>query len=142
EYIYRIPSPHAWYFLALRDLTFTPEHPSFTPGTPVGLVLRELSETRRAIASRAEPAEVIRDRLNGMGTVLLEHAGYAYRDTDWVIRLERTGRRLAALSRRVAPTSYSSIAAGTPTPEWVEAEVADDLVNALSLLEDEWDAFG
>ena len=52
-------------------------------------MLRGLAETRRAIASHAEPADVIRDRLTAMGTALLEQASYAYRDTDWVARLER-----------------------------------------------------
>jgi hypothetical protein len=130
-----------WYFLALRDLTFSPEQASFTPGTPAGLVLRGLSEIRRAIASHAEPAAVVRERLSGMGTALLDQAGYAYRDTDWVARLERTGKRLGALAKRVARPSYRTVAAGRPISEWVDRDVAQDLVKAVALLEDEWAAF-
>lgn len=141
DYLYRVPTPHAWYFVALRDLTFTPEHASFSPGTPVGMVLRGLSETRQAIASRAEPAEVVRSRLTDVGSSLLHQADYAYRDTDWVARLERTGKRMLHLAGRLARPTYGSVAAGRAADEWVERDVAVDLIDALSLLEDEWTAF-
>jgi hypothetical protein len=141
DYLHRIPTPHAWYFLALRGLGFAPEEPSFTPGTPVGLVMKGLEEIRGAIVSRAEPSEVIRERLDGMSTVLLEQAHYAYRTTDWVARLERTGRSLALLAKRVVSPSFEHVAAGRPAFEWVAEDVATDLVAAVALLEDEWGAF-
>lgn len=141
EYLYRVPSPHAWYFLALRDLTFDPKRASFRPGTPVGLVLRELADTRAAIESRAEPTQVIRKRLSSLGSSLLHQAGYAYRGTDWVARLERTGNRLTQLASRLPRQSFGSIAAGQPTEEWIERDVAVDLIQSISLLEDEWNMF-
>lgn len=141
EYLYRVPTPHAWYFLALSELRFDPALPSFRPGTPVGLVLRELSETREAIESRAEPADVIRERLSSFGSALLHQAEYAYRDTDWVARLERTGRTLAQLAGRLPRQSYAAIAAGQVSDEWIERDLALDLVQAIALLEDEWSLF-
>lgn len=141
EYLYRVPTPHAWYFLALSELLFDPALPSFRPGTPVGLVLRELAETREAIESRAEPADVIRERLSSFGSALLHQAEYAYRDTDWVARLERTGRTLAQLAGRLPRQSYATIAAGQPSDEWIERDLALDLVQAIALLEDEWSLF-
>ena len=141
EYLYRVPTPHAWYFLALSELRFDPALPSFRPGTPVGLVLRELAETREAIESRAEPADVIRERLSSFGSALLHQAEYAYRNTDWVARLERTGKTLAQLAGRLPRQSYAAIAAGQPTDEWIERDLAVDLVQAIALLEDEWSMF-
>jgi hypothetical protein len=141
EYLYRVPTPHAWYFIALYELTFKPEPGLFVPGTPVGLVLRSLAETRLAIASRAEPADVVRQRLTSVGDSLRQQADYAYRDTDWVARLERTGKRVMHLAELVARPSYGSIAAGRPAEEWVDREIAIDLIEALVLLEDEWSAF-
>ncbi len=55
EYLYRVTTPHAWYFLALRSLSFTPARGSFTPGTPVGLVLLE-RWARRARPSSPAPS--------------------------------------------------------------------------------------
>jgi hypothetical protein len=141
EYMYRVPTPHAWYFLALRELTFEPKRGAFRPGTPVGLVLRELAQTREAIESRAEPAQVIRERLSSFGSALLHQAEYAYRSTDWVARLERTGKCLSQLASRLPRQSYGSIAAGHAVDEWLERDVALDLIQAISLLEDEWNMF-
>lgn len=141
EFLYRIPTPHAWYFVALRELTFSPGEASFTPGTPVGLVLRGLADTRRAVSSRAEPADVVRQRLASMGTALLDQARYAYRDTDWVARLARTGKRLGALAKRVERPSYGAVAAGRTAPEWLDPDVIVELEKGLRLLEDEWGAF-
>ena len=141
EYLYRVTTPHAWYFLALRALSFTPARGSFTPGTPVGLVLRTLGETRVAIESRAEPADVVRARLIGVGQELLQEAGYAYRETDWVSRLERTGKWMLLLAERLPRQSYGSVAAGRPTEEWLDREATVDLSQAISLLEDEWTLF-
>ena len=141
EYLYRVTTPHAWYFLALRALTFTPARGSFTPGTPVGMVLRTLGETRTAIESRAEPADVVRSRLLGVGQALLQEAGYAYRDTDWVSRLERTGKWMLLLAERLPRQSYGSVAAGRGTEEWLDREATVDLSQAITLLEDEWALF-
>lgn len=141
EYLYRLRAPHAAFFLLLRDVRFRPERASFTPGAPVGLVLRGLAEARQAIASGAEPAALVRDRLAGLGTTLRQQAESAYRSTDWVARLERTGKRLERLARGVARPSYGSIAAGRPVSEWISPELARELDGALALLEDEWGAF-
>jgi hypothetical protein len=142
EYLYRVTAPHAWYFLALRALSFTPARGSFTPGTPVGLVLRTLGETRTAIESRAEPADVVRARLISVGQTLLQEAGYAYRDTDWVSRLERTGKWMLLLAERLPRQSFGSVAAGRATEEWLDREATVDLSQAITLLEDEWALFG
>lgn len=141
EYLYRVPTPHAWYFLALRNLTFDPKRAAFRPGTPVGLVLRELAQMREAIESRAEPSEVIRERLSSFGSALLHQAEYAYRNTDWVARLERTGKCLTQLASRLPRQSYASVAAGHLSDEWIERDLAVDLIQAISLLEDEWSMF-
>ena len=141
EYIYRVPTPHAWYFLALRALTFVPTRDSFHPSAPVGMVLRSLEETREAIESRAEPAEVVRERLTGTGGAFLHQAEYAYRGSDWVARLERSGRRMLHLAGLIPRASYGSVAAGRPANEWLERDLAVDLIRAIGLLEDEWNAF-
>ncbi|WP_437755792.1 DUF6882 domain-containing protein [Sorangium sp. So ce1389] len=141
-YLYRVSSPQAWYFLALDELTFVPKRPSFHPGAPVGLVLRAIAEVREAIASRAEPADVVRDRISALSDSLFHQAMYAYRDTDWVARLERTGTCLMHLAKRIPRASYSAIAAGQRIDEWLERELAVELINALSLIEDEWSLFG
>jgi hypothetical protein len=141
EYLYRVTTPHAWYFLALRALSFTPARGSFTPGTPVGLVLRTLGETRTAIESRAEPADVVRARLTGVGQALLQEAGYAYRDTDWVSRLERTGKWMLMLAERLPRQSNVRVAAGRAAEEWLDRDATIDLSQAITLLEDEWALF-
>ncbi|MGK4009076.1 DUF6882 domain-containing protein [Sorangium sp. So ce1036] len=141
-YLYRVASPQAWYFLALDALTFSPERSSFHPGAPVGLVLRGIRDAREAIASRAEPADVIRDRLSALSESLLHQARYAYRDTDWVARLDRTGACLMHLAKRIPRESFSAIAAGQRVGEWLERELAVELLDALSLIEDEWSLFG
>ncbi|WP_437577276.1 DUF6882 domain-containing protein [Sorangium sp. So ce887] len=141
-YLYRVSSPQALYFLALDDLTFSPKRASFHPGAPVGLVLRAIGEIREAIASRAEPAEVIRDRISALSDSLLHQARYAYRDTDWVARLDRTGSCLMHLAKRIPRACFSAVAAGQRVDEWLERELALELLNALSLIEDEWSLFG
>ncbi len=140
EYLYRVTTPHAWYFLALSHLTFHPVKASFNPGNPVGLVLRGLADIHRAVESRAEPACVVKDRLSGLGQALLLESEYAYRGTDWVARLERTGRRLLNLGQQLPRQSFKSVAAGT-TGEWLDREATVDLSDALGLLEDEWALF-
>jgi hypothetical protein len=138
EYLYRVAAPHAWYFLGLRDLSFQPARASFTPGTPVGLVLRGIEETRQAILSRAEPADVVRDRLARMGDALQHEADYAYRGTDWVARLSRAGKRLLQLSDQVPRSGFDAVAQGSGAGEWIAAELASELESALTMLEEEW----
>src|SRR5262249_24166779 len=128
---------HAWYFLALSSLTFRPDRATWSPGTPVGLVLRGLGETRRAIESRAEPADVVRIRLSGLGRALLFESEYAYRGTDWVARLERSGRRLVQLADQLPRPSFGSLAAGLEATEWLDREAILRLSDALALMEDE-----
>ncbi|MEO7329608.1 MAG: DUF6882 domain-containing protein [Minicystis sp.] len=141
DYLYRVTTPHAWYFLALKGLSFAPQRRSFTPSTPVGLVLRSLGEVRRGLESRAEPTEVVRARLSGVGKALLHEAEYVYRGTDWVARLERAGRCLVQLAERLPRGSYSSVAAGRCVDEWLDRVETIELLQALSLLEDEWALF-
>src|SRR6185437_11328010 len=141
EYLYRVTTPHACYFLALSSLTFHPGRSTFRPGTPVGLVLRGLAETRRAVESRAEPTEVVRERLSGLGRALLLEAEYAYRGTDWVARLERAGRRLVQLAERLPHASFTSVARGRVADEWLGRDATIELCEALELLEDEWALF-
>lgn len=141
EYLYRVPTPHAWYFLALRALTFMPARASFHPIAPVAMVLRSLGDTRHAILSRAEPAAVLRKRLEGTGSALLHQAEYAYRETDWVARLTRSGKRLLHLAGLIPRSSYGSIAAGRPVDEWIDRDLEGELTSAVNLLEDEWNAF-
>jgi hypothetical protein len=141
DFLYRVTTPHAWYFLALSGLTFHPETASFSPGTPVALVRRGLGDSLRAVESRAEPAEVVRDRIASLGQALLFEAEYAYRATDWVARLERTGRRLLALSEQLPRPSYGTLAAGRLAGEWLDRQSTLELSDALALLEDEWALF-
>jgi hypothetical protein len=141
DYLYRVIAPHAWYFVALSNLTFHPERASFSPSAPVGLVLKSLEETRRAVESRAEPTDVVRDRLLGVGNALVHEAGYAYRGTDWVARLDRTGRRLVTLAEQLPRASFNSLAAGRYGPEWLSRDATIELSNAIALLEDEWALF-
>jgi hypothetical protein len=141
EYLYRVTAPHTWYFLALTGLTFTPGSASFSPSTPVGLVLRSLSETRLAVESRAEPADLVRERLRSLGRALAHEAEYAYRDTDWVARLWRAGRRLVNLADQLPRSSFQSVAAGRPADEWLSRDATIELSEALALLEDEWALF-
>ncbi|HVY45292.1 MAG TPA: hypothetical protein VHB21_05405, partial [Minicystis sp.] len=141
EFLYRVPAPHAWYFLALYGLSFTPASHAFTPSTPVGLVLRSLDETRQAIESRAEPAAIVRERLADVGAALLREASFAYRDTDWVARLERTGKCLVGLASRLPRPSFSAVAAGRSAEEWLTRDATLDLIQAIGLLEDEWSLF-
>jgi hypothetical protein len=142
EYLYRVTTPDAWYFLALSRLSFTPGRSSFFPSTPVGLVLRGLAETRRAVESRAEPTEIVRERVARLGRSLLHEAEYAYRGTDWVARLARTGRRLVTMADRLPRSSFKSVAAGIVADEWLDREATIELAEALALLEDEWALFG
>ncbi len=145
DYLYRVTTPHAWYFLALANLTFRPERDSWSPGTPVALVLRGLAETRRAVESRAEPAHVVRDRIEDLGEALLVEAEYAYRATDWVARLSSTGRRLVGLGGELPRRSFDDEgdpdAPARSAREWLDRQETIDLSDALAELEDEWALF-
>ncbi|HEY4117228.1 MAG TPA: hypothetical protein VGM56_05210 [Byssovorax sp.] len=140
-YLYRVTAPHAWYFLALDALTFAPAASALPATTPVDLVLRSLDETRRAIESRAEPASTLRDRLASVGNALVREASFAYRDTDWVARLERTGKCLLGLASRLPRPTFSAIAAGHHPDEFLSRDATLDLAQSVSLLEDEWGLF-
>lgn len=141
EYMYRVTTPHAWYFLALGHLTFNPRRASFRPAPPVGTVIRNLANTREAIESRAEPTDVVRARLSSVGRSLLQEAAYTYRGTDWVSRLERTGKCLLQLADRLPRGSFFSVAAGRTVAEWLSRDVTIEISQALVLLEDEWALF-
>ncbi|MDI1481863.1 DUF6882 domain-containing protein [Polyangium sp. y55x31] len=141
EWLYRVAAPHSWYFLALSELSFQPISPSFTPGSPAGLVLLELEASRKAIRSGAEPAVVVRERLARVGSALLHEAEYAYRSTDWVSRLARTGKRLEKLAGEVPVPSFESVAKGASSSEWLAPDLAGSLDEALGLLVDEWRLF-
>ena len=58
-----------------------------------------------------------------------------------VARLERTGKCLTQLASRLPRQSYGSIAAGHAIDEWLERDIALDLIQSISLLEDEWSMF-
>ncbi|WP_156338057.1 DUF6882 domain-containing protein [Chondromyces crocatus] len=141
SYLYRVSAPHAWYFLGLTGLSFEPTRQWFHPGPPVGLVLRALAEVRAAIEGRAEPRDVIRERLCALGNALIHQAAYTYRGTDWVARLERAGRLLLQLAKRLPRPSFGAIASGQAVEDWLCREFAMDLVKSIELLEDEWSPF-
>lgn len=141
QYLYCVTAPHAWYFLSLGELCFTPERSSFSPTTPVGLILQSLEEIRRGIESRAEPTDIVRARLASVGRSVLHEAEYAYRDTDWVARLDRAGRRLLHLADQLPRPSFKSVAAGQQVEEWLNRAEAIELAQAIILLEDEWRLF-
>jgi hypothetical protein len=142
EVIYRLEAPDAWYFLALDGLTFAPVEATFAPGSPVRAVLHALAETRAAVVGGAEPADVVRGRLDAVGAALRHQASFAYRGTDWVARLEQTSARLAALARRLPRPSYRAVAAGHAATEWLAHDDAAELASAIGWLEDEWRLFG
>lgn len=140
DFIYRVRSPVRCLFLGLSGLTFSPAHPEFVPGTPVALVLATLGEARVAAGLGAEPLDILRARLSAAGAALLEQAEYAHRDTDWVARLVRTGKRLGALADRLPRPTFFSVAKGASTV-WLEPGAQADLVESLALLEEEWRQF-
>lgn len=147
EYLYRVPTPHAWYFLGLRELQFDAALPSFRPTSPVGLVLRELVQAREAVESRAEPASVTSERLSDFGRALVHQAEYAYRGTDWVEHLLHTGRRLEELALGLKhfaakqTQKASSVVVDAPLEQWLPRDRAVELIAAISGLEDEWQSF-
>lgn len=140
EYLYRVRSPAQCMFLGLSALTFTPSRTELAKATPVAMVLATLSEARTAAELCAEPVDTLRARLSAAGATLLEQAEYAHRDTDWVARLVRTGKRLGALAELLPRPTFFSVAKGQSTM-WLERELADDLVESIELLEQEWQQF-
>ncbi len=144
EYLYRLMPAHAWYFLALRDLSFARDldtigldgldargdrgRPPFSPGPPFELVLRLVAEVIRSVASRAEPAMIVHRRLADAGAALAHEARSTYRDTEWVMRLIDAGRTLTELGARIVDAS----------PEWLGRDDLHEILTALRALEDEW----
>lgn len=141
DYLYRVEAPNVWYFLSLTGLSFQPLRVSFTPSSPTGLVLSEIHACRKSLRTGAEPASVIRDRLTRIGNAFTHEAEYAYRGTDWVARLARAGKRLTKLASSVPVPSFDAVAQGKGTSEWVSRERAEELDQALRMLEDEWRLF-
>lgn len=140
DYLYRVRSPAQCIFLGLSALTFAPVSLPLVPSTPVAMVLAALGEARQAAELGAEPVDTLRARLSAAGATLLEQAEYAHRDTDWVARLVRTGRRLSALAERLPRPTFFSVAKGNNTL-WLDRRLAEDLVESIGLLEEEWQQF-
>lgn len=140
EYLYRVRSPAQCLFLALSSLTFAPTLPEFVPSTPVAMVLATLGDARTAAELGAEPVDTLRARLSAAGATLLEQAEYVHRDTDWVARLVRTGKRLGALADRLPRPTFFTVAKGDNTV-WLDRTLAVDLVESIELLEEEWQQF-
>ncbi|MBK8255069.1 MAG: hypothetical protein IPK82_20715 [Polyangiaceae bacterium] len=140
QYIYRVRSPAQCVFVALSRLTFSPDAEEFVPATPVSMVLATLHEVHAAACLRAEPLDTFRARVAAAGAALLEHAEYVHRDTDWVARLERTGKRLRMLAEQLPRPTFFSVAKGANTV-WLEADIADELAASVALLEEEWRQF-
>lgn len=140
DHIYRVRSPTRCMFLALSHLVFVSGRQAYVPSTPVALVLATLGEARNAANLGAEPVDTLRARLCAAGATLLEQAEYVHRHTDWVGRLVRTGKRLSALAERLPRPTFFSVAKGSATL-WLERPLADDLVESIALLEEEWHQF-
>ena len=140
DFLYRVRSPSQCMFLALTRLTFAPSLQRFVPPAPIAMVLSTLGEARAAATLGAEPVDIMRARLSAAGASLLQHAQYTHRDTDWVARLVRTGRRLRLLADRLPRPTFFTVAKGGGTV-WLDRRMADDLAESLALLEDEWRDF-
>jgi hypothetical protein len=141
EFVYRMPAPNVDYFLGLRSIRPAAGTAMVTPGTPVGLVLRGLSDLRRSIAHRSEPTHSLRARFQTLGRSLLDRSQGEFRDTEWVGRLARAGKLLMTLAARLAPPTFTAIAAGVQATDSLPHDVGIELSDALKLLEDEWGAF-
>jgi hypothetical protein len=141
EFVYRMPAPNVDYFLGLRSLRPAAGRAVVTPGTPVGLVLRGLGDLRGSLSQRNEPTHELRARFQELGRSLLERSQGNFRETEWVGRLARAGKLLTTLAARLAPPTFTAIAAGVPADDWLPPDVAVELTDALKLLEDEWGAF-
>jgi hypothetical protein len=141
EFVAGVEAPHGEHYLAIRSVRASLTVAPVTPGSPVGLVLRGLADLRRSVSQRDEPTDVLRARFLSLGKTILIQSEGAYRDTEWVGRLQRAGRVLTQLAGRLVPPTFSAIAAGRQADEWLAQSVAVDLIDAIRLLEDEWGAF-
>jgi len=141
EQILAVDAPHGEHYFALRALRPAPGAHPVTPGSPVGLVLRGLADLRRSVSQRDEPTDVLRTRFLTLSRSIHVQADGPHKETEWVGRLQRAGKVLAHLGGRLVPPTYSAIAAGRPAEEWLVQGVAVELIDALTLLEDEWGAF-
>jgi hypothetical protein len=142
EYIYRVRSPTQCLFLALSALSFSAARAPFIPTTPVAMALVTLGEARVAANLGAEPVDTLRARLTAAGAVLLEQSEYAYRETEWVARLVWTGKQLGALAERLPQPASGEGAKGASSTRWLDRTVAQELVDALAILEEEWRQLG
>ncbi|MEZ4313978.1 MAG: hypothetical protein R3F14_38645 [Polyangiaceae bacterium] len=140
QYLYRVRSAAQSLFLALAGLTFTPSLRSYVPSTPVAMVLATLEEAREATLLGAEPVDTLRARLSAAGASLMQQAEFAHRDTDWVARLLRAGKRLGTLADRLPRPTFHSVAKGGATL-WLDPNLASDLVESIEMLEEEWRQF-
>lgn len=141
DFVYRIVAPNMDYFIALRALKAAANHQLVTPGTPVGHVLRGLSELRGALASRRLTTDVLRVQFTQFSKGLNDRTETGFRDTEWTPRLVRSARVVAGLALRLSPPTFTAIAAGKQAEEYPASDVAVELSDALRLLEDEWGAF-
>jgi hypothetical protein len=141
EFVKAFETPRGEHFLALRALRPALGAAPITPGTPVGMVLRGLADLRRSVSQRDEPTDVLRARFLSLGKTILVQSESAYKDSEWVGRLQRAGKVLTQLAGRLAPPTFSAIAAGRQADDFLAQSVAVDLIDAIKLLEDEWGAF-
>jgi hypothetical protein len=141
EFVKNISSPQGEHYVALRALRPSLGATPVTPGTPVGMVLRGLADLRRSVSQRDEPTDVLRARFLSLGKTMLVQSEGTYKESEWVGRLQRAGKVLTQLAARLAPPTFTAIAAGRQAYEWLAQSVAVDLIDALKLLEDEWGAF-
>jgi hypothetical protein len=140
EFVYRLVSGSVSTFLALSVPRFASSAPHPSPSAPVAGILADLASLRLSLASPEGSLEGICSRLGSLGSLLCERARSTYDGSDWVARLERSGRRLERLAESWALArercSMRKRAQGASA-----ALSAGELDRALQLLEDEWRAF-
>lgn len=141
DFLYRVRAGTVSLFLCLNGLSFAHDLKAFVPHTPVPFVRALLAESIHAVALGAEPADTLRARIAGAGTALVELSAYAYRATDWVSRLTRSGKRLLSLAEKLPRPTFFSVAKGT-SAVWLDPREAGDLKDSLTLLDEEWRQFG
>jgi hypothetical protein len=132
-----VPTPQEHYFLGLRELSFEPSATRFVPAAPTRFVLTQLEDLQGAVTARAEPADVLGERVRALGATLKELAARSYSGTDWVAVLDRTGARLERLAKRVPRGSFASVLLGH-SAAWLEPEAARELGESIDRLRDEW----
>lgn len=141
EHVMTLTAPQGETYFGLRALRGSTSASAVTPGSPVGTVLRGLSELRRAISQRDEPTDVLRARFLNLGKTLVMQSESTYRESEWAGRVQRAGKVLIQLASRLVPPTFTAIAAGRQAEEWLNQSVAVDLADSVRLLEDEWGAF-